>query len=298
MAFKFSRLFFGVFLIFFVLQPFTVKSRLFKLESLQNLEQAQKGDNVFGLAKVKQFLHYLGYYPPENDIFNDEFDDIFESALEAFQGFYNLKITGKIDPDTIKVMQTPRCGMPDIVRRQSYNDTKETHGHNHNMSHFISNYKFFDGTPRWNRAQLTYSFIPSSYYPVNLQVMGQVMYQAFQTWAAVSPFRYTEASRLGNRADIKITFAPIDGPQKYLAYAYAPGDGRLYFDSAERWTTNPTSLDQTDLQSVAVHEIGHNMGLDHSDDPNAIMYPQYPPGSIKRNLGADDINGLRALYGY
>ncbi|GMJ04048.1 hypothetical protein like AT4G16640 [Hibiscus trionum] len=298
MAVKLSHLFFGVFLMFFVLQPFMVKSSILKLESLGNLEQAQKGDNVYGLGKVKQFLHTLGYYPSENEVLDDEFDDALESALEAFQGFYNLKITGKVDPDTIKAMETPRCGIPDIVRRQSYNDTKETHGHNHGMSHLVSNYKFFNGTPRWNKAQLTYSFIQSPYYRASLQVMQYVMAQAFKTWEGVSPFRFTEASQLGNRADIKITFDKIDGFGNFLAYAYAPGNGWLYFDEAEHWTTNPTARDQTDLQSVAVHEIGHNMGLDHSQDPNAIMYPQYPPGSIKRNLGADDVQGLRVLYNY
>lgn len=41
------------------------------------------------------------------------------------------------------------------------------------------------------------------------------------------------------------------------------------------------------------HEIGHALGLAHSDDPNALMYPFY---SGARNLDQDDIDGIRSIY--
>ena len=50
-----------------------------------------------------------------------------------------------------------------------------------------------------------------------------------------------------------------------------------------------------DLLTVAAHEIGHTLGLDHSDDPNALMYPSYE--GPHRSLGADDIAGIQDLYG-
>ena len=45
-----------------------------------------------------------------------------------------------------------------------------------------------------------------------------------------------------------------------------------------------------------MHEIGHTLGLDHSNHPDAIMYPIVNPGINKRELRADDINGLEGLY--
>jgi predicted Zn-dependent protease len=46
---------------------------------------------------------------------------------------------------------------------------------------------------------------------------------------------------------------------------------------------------------VAAHEIGHTLGLNHSDDPNALMFPSY--SEPHRFLGNDDIAGVQSVYG-
>ena len=49
-----------------------------------------------------------------------------------------------------------------------------------------------------------------------------------------------------------------------------------------------------DFQRVAVHELGHALGLNHEQDAPAIMAPNV--GNL-RSPQADDIAGVRALYG-
>ncbi|MCL5746586.1 MAG: matrixin family metalloprotease, partial [Acidobacteria bacterium] len=49
-----------------------------------------------------------------------------------------------------------------------------------------------------------------------------------------------------------------------------------------------------DLFTVALHEAGHALGLAHSDKPGSVMYPYYRQAA---GLTADDIAGIRALYG-
>lgn len=90
--------------------------------------------------------------------------------------------------------------------------------------------------------------------------------------------------------------SPFDGTGKTLAHAFFPNDGDVHFDDAETWTTSTrASAEQPiDLVTVAAHELGHSLGLDHSSDPNALMYPFYT-GS-HRYLGEDDLAGLDALY--
>jgi MYXO-CTERM domain-containing protein len=52
----------------------------------------------------------------------------------------------------------------------------------------------------------------------------------------------------------------------------------------------------TDLQAIATHEIGHNLGLGHSRTQSATMYAAYTGGTSARTLDQDDIDGVCSLY--
>ncbi len=52
-----------------------------------------------------------------------------------------------------------------------------------------------------------------------------------------------------------------------------------------------------DLANTLTHEMGHVLGLSHSEDPEATMAREAPRGEVrKRTLAPDDVSGLCAAY--
>lgn len=65
---------------------------------------------------------------------------------------------------------------------------------------------------------------------------------------------------------------------------------------SEKLSVDPTA-EEVDLDSLLTHEAGHLLGLDHTQDRAATMFPGYSRGSTDlRTLGYDDVSGLCAIY--
>jgi hypothetical protein len=75
-------------------------------------------------------------------------------------------------------------------------------------------------------------------------------------------------------------------------------DVDIMFNPGFTFATSGATGSQFDLQSVATHEIGHLMGLDHSNIAHAVMYPYGDTSSIgvHTSLWIDDIVGAGHLY--
>jgi Matrixin len=68
-----------------------------------------------------------------------------------------------------------------------------------------------------------------------------------------------------------------------------PIAGDMHFNDSENWKIGAN----VDVFSIALHETGHSLGLCHSDDPNAVMYPYY---RMHTALHQDDISAIQQLY--
>ncbi|KKL52887.1 hypothetical protein LCGC14_2280980, partial [marine sediment metagenome] len=80
----------------------------------------------------------------------------------------------------------------------------------------------------------------------------------------------------------------------------------IYFNDAWEWTDDGAAADAeydkglstgglVDLETVALHELGHAVGLGHEDDgQKSVMASFY--GGTQRTLFPDDVDGIIALY--
>ncbi|XP_075876058.1 collagenase 3-like isoform X2 [Nelusetta ayraudi] len=205
----------------------------------------------------------------------------FSLKLGEMQRFFGLQVTGTLDEDTVGLMKKPRCGVPDGKFGQ---------------------YSTFGS--KWQKNNLTFRIVNYTPDMPESQVEDSIE-KALQVWAKVTPLRFTRIYT--GTADIMISFGarshgdfyPFDGPGNTLAHAFAPSPGiggDAHFDEDETFTFRANS--GYVLFMVAAHEFGHSLGLSHSQDPGALMYPVYSyrnPDTFV--LPRDDVNGIQSLYG-
>ncbi|CAN6477657.1 unnamed protein product [Victoria cruziana] len=272
---------------------------------LSQLTGSRRGQSKGGLASLKRYLNHFGYLDNRGtDEFSDEFNEELEAAIKRYQMNFNLNTTGFLDDPTVQQLIQPRCGVPDIINGTNLMKSGR-HRHIPGVGHFAMHYTFFAYMPRWPDSQRNLKYIFSvDNQRYDAGVLRSVLSAAFAKWAAVSTFRFAEATD-GELADLQIGFYrgdhgdgySFDGPGRILAHAFSPTDGRLHFDADELWLPDATGSNAFDIESVAVHEIGHLLGLGHTTDMNAVMFPLIGRGMRKVNLNSDDVQGIRALYG-
>ena len=67
--------------------------------------------------------------------------------------------------------------------------------------------------------------------------------------------------------------------------------GDIFFNTNEPWHIGSNY----DLETVALHEVGHALGMGHSTSVSAVMYPYY--GGVDQQLSSDDIAGVQSIWG-
>ncbi|XP_008295755.1 matrix metalloproteinase-15 [Stegastes partitus] len=228
---------------------------------------------------------------------------ILSKAVSDMQRFYGLEVTGEMDAATVAAMHRPRCGLPDRKAEELVDGARKK--------------RYALTGQQWDRDHITYS-IMNQHIPSSLgdERTYDAIRKAFAVWRRVTPLTFEELPAVNSingsqaeLADILLLFASgfhgdmslFDGEGGSLAHAYYPGPGiggDTHFDADEPWTLDNENPKGIDLFLVAVHELGHALGLEHSDNPSATMAPFYQWTHTKNfTLHEDDIRGIQYIYG-
>ncbi|CAH1378861.1 unnamed protein product [Tenebrio molitor] len=243
-------------------------------------------------TKVLTFLKNFGYIEEDDSTSGALYtEEGISGIIKTVQKFGALEQTGQLDNDTLALMSSPRCGVPDIIKNKRFK-------------------RYALGSKGWNKRTITY-YIANWSPKLGKESVSKNIQLALDTWGKYGHLKFRKSNTPD--ADIIVAFGtgyhgdrfPFDGPGRILAHAFFPlgdqgFDGDIHFDADENWADvrHGGDLEGMDFSSVALHELGHSLGLSHSAVPNSVMFPYYQefvPNS-QLQLGYDDILGMYELY--
>lgn len=267
------------------------------LSEIGEVMPVSRGDKGKGLRFVRQFLVEFGYLE-RMDIFSDVLDDKCAEALELYQEFFGLvERHGNFTEETRRLMSGPRCSRGEFRPLL-----------------FPKDEDCVVRVRRWPRGkeEILYALDTHPGGTSQREKILEALNEAFALWkdqlGRSLPLSFNLAKQ--EEADLLIDWIAKDEvPRARLgagrvAFCDFPPEqnigGRrsrplMLFDMGQRWSTESTP-GIFHITSVAMHEIGHLIGLDHCGHSKSVMNPNIKAGGGNIVLQEEDKKAVRLLY--
>ncbi|KHN84731.1 Matrix metalloproteinase-25 [Toxocara canis] len=210
-------------------------------------------------AETLRYLETFGYLPKPSGAAAMLSETVVEEAIRELQLYGQIPVTGKLDAETRELMSRKRCGLPDRQMKR--------HRGRHRKRYALM------GT-RWHKKILTYS-------GTGEVKKSECMYSKTDD---ASVGREIIASTA--RESITEVRKPILELRKPVLELRKP----IRHDRAKK------AISEVSLRSIMMHEIGHSLGLSHSQQQDSIMYSFYQY-DLPPQLSYDDIVAIQSIYG-
>jgi|GEM_PF-6303480 Cys-rich repeat protein len=167
---------------------------------------------------------------------------------------------------------------------------------------------------RWTALPMAFNLDGNKAPGTTASATQQAVRSAYKVWQDVSCAYYTykdlgQVSSEGDTEDgvntnVWLTYWPTSYGSDTLGRTrifYDPSSGKIldadtHYNPLKAWSTTGNA-NSIDVQSVATHEIGHQLGLDHSAYSTATMFWSTGQGDTStRSLHSDDIAGVCHIY--
>lgn len=229
---------------------------------------------------VLQYLQDLLFLPIPLE--GEVASGLVDLPIREAQAEYGLAATGVLDAATLEAFSRVRCGVsPGFLALGGPRRRR----------------RFATMGSRWRIAVVSYKI---SRYPdeVGASVFDQVVEDAMRAIAFVTRVRFRRAGVLDSSWNIDISFASdahgctANFSRYTLGHAFAPLEG------ADIHLRGNLSWSDYNVTYIFAHELLHSLGVDHSTNLGALMYPSYhKPIPGVGMLHSDDIAALQMLYG-
>ena len=255
-------------------------------------------NNENEVKSLQKYLKRFGYYEGEID---GKYGPITTQAIKDYQRGIGLEITGIADPATKKsITTTKRCANVDPFAENKVTDTM---------------------TVKPNKTETIWTYWVGICPEPDLKTADiyTCIASAFGEWAKVCGLEFKRIDDK-NKCDVKLYWTKevplddvleFDGPGGVLGHG---GEGFVMFDANEKWLIGTSDEDKKKLSiigdystyykgrqpyislySVAIHEIGHCLGIPHIPGKDNVMSPYYQ--RIIKGLQPDDIAYAKKLWG-
>lgn len=176
----------------------------------------------------------------------------------------------------------------------------------------ITSSRYYSKRALWNQTALSYSLLGNvaERNQTSLQSVRKVLRDSFQEWQNNSCFNFIEVTP-SLTADIKIIFTNDKSNKNYYhkscerrfrgtaAHAFfryhKKYPANIHINNEIFWMESKSPSGSISLKTVLLHEIGHVLGLFHSDDHNSVMY-QYIFTNTVKQVTFKDKNEIFFMY--
>jgi hypothetical protein len=246
------------------------------------------------VAELNATLRAIGYFP--NPTLQDAYpawrpiiargpardrtyDENTEAAIEAFQRSNGLAVTGVADEGVRNALRDRGCARPDGIAPIDPS------------SKFDVGVNGVFGIPRFSNASpITWRLLNTDDGFLQPEVNNAIQL-AFSIWAAQGNVSF---QMVGSGEQITLQFRDRAMGEVGDAVALFPGgQPTVSFFRDVAWSTQANPPAGVDLVRLAIHEIGHMLGMAHSGITDAMMFGGVPN---RRTLHADDRAALISLY--
>jgi predicted Zn-dependent protease len=182
-----------------------------------------------------------------------------------------------------------------------------------NTSYIHASSRYLRKKIQWQKSTLTYTLMGnvSAYNQTSFDSARQALNDAFHEWQINSCFKFVDVTPNNHMADIKIIFTndrsnnqnmhdkcdrKFKGSAAHAFFRYHKKfPANIHINNEFFWIESKPLSGTVSLRTVLLHEIGHVLGLFHSDHLDSVMYEYIFTNQIK-SITNNDKNDLSNIY--